>query len=129
MAQANALIGAEDVLGVEVFDTPELSTASARVSETGDVNLPVLGQVEVAGLNPNQAARKIESKLRSRGIMLTPHVTVSIVEGALRGATLLGEVKSPGVYAVTGAAPVGLDRAGRRTCAECGKACNDCPPG
>jgi polysaccharide biosynthesis/export protein len=99
---ANSVIGAEDVLDVEVFDTPELSSATARVSETGEVNLPVLGQVEVAGLNASQAAQRIESKLRSRGIMLQPHVTVSIVESAPRGATLLGEVKSPGVYSVAG---------------------------
>jgi polysaccharide export outer membrane protein len=102
VAEANSVIGADDVLDVEVFDTPELSTATARVSEAGDVNLPVLGTVEVAGLSPSQAARKIEARLRSRGIMLQPHVTVSIVESAPRGATLLGEVKTPGVYSVVG---------------------------
>ena len=99
---ANSIIGAEDVLDVEVFDTPELSSATARVSETGEVNLPVLGRVEVAGLNTSQAAQRIESKLRSGGLMLQPHVTVSIVESASRGATLLGEVRSPGVYSVAG---------------------------
>ena len=102
VAEANSIIGAEDVLDVEVFDTPELSSATAHVTEAGDVNLPVLGAIGVAGLSPSEAARKIESELKSRGIMLQPHVTVSIVESARRGATLLGEVKSPGVYSVTG---------------------------
>lgn len=101
-SSSNAMIGAEDVLDVEVFDTPELSIATARVGDGGDVNLPVLGQVHVAGLSTSEAAQTIEEKLRSRGIMLEPHVTVSIVESAPRGATLLGEVKTPGVYSTTG---------------------------
>ncbi len=102
VAEANSIIGADDVLDVEVFDTPELSSQTARVTEAGDVNLPVLGAIAVAGLSPSEAARKIESELKSRGIMLQPHVTVSIAESAPRGATLLGEVKGPGVYSVAG---------------------------
>lgn len=95
-------IGPGDVLDVEVFDTPELSTATARVSQTGQVSLPVLGTVEIAGLSADQAARQIESDLRAHGILLDPHVTVSVVEYATQGATLLGEVKMPGVYPTFG---------------------------
>ena len=102
VAEANAIIGPNDVLDVEVFDTPELSLASAHVSNDGTVTLPVLGIVQLDGLNANQAARKIETALRTRGIMLQPHVTVSIVEYAAQNATLLGEVKVPGVYPTTG---------------------------
>lgn len=95
-------IGPGDVLDVEVFDTPELSLPGARVNPDGQVNLPVLGIVQVAGLNSTQAARKIEAELRSHGLMLDPHVTVSMVEYAAEGATLLGEVKSPGLYPTRG---------------------------
>lgn len=102
VAEANFTIGPGDVLDVEVFDTPELSLASARVGENGETTLPVLGAIQVSGLNVNQAARKIESALRARGIMLQPHVTVSFVENATQGATLLGQVKTPGVYPTIG---------------------------
>jgi polysaccharide biosynthesis/export protein len=91
-----------DVLSVEVFDTPELSTESARVSESGQIDLPVLGLVKVAGLNPIQAAVRIESELRSHGLMLEPHVTVSVLAYASQVATVLGEVKTAGVYPVFG---------------------------
>jgi polysaccharide export outer membrane protein len=94
-------IGAGDQLDIEVFDTPELS-GLARVSQTGEVNLVVLGNVQVAGLTPNQAARKIESELKSRGILIDPHVTVSIGEYASQGATVTGEVHAPGVYPTLG---------------------------
>jgi polysaccharide biosynthesis/export protein len=95
-------IGPGDVLDVEVFDTPELSLPTARVSQTGQVTLPVLGMVEVEGLNAEQAARQIETEMRARGILLDPHVTVSVVEYTSQGATVIGEVKSPGVYPLFG---------------------------
>jgi len=94
-------IGPGDQVDVEVFDTPELS-GSSRVSQTGEVNIAVLGNVQIAGLTPNQAARKIESELKSQGILIDPHVTVSIGEYASQGATLTGEVKTPGVYPTLG---------------------------
>lgn len=95
-------IGPGDMLSVQVFDTPELSMDTVRVSQNGQVSLPVLGTVDVAGLNTNQAARRIESVLRTRGIMVDPHVIVSVVEYATQGATLLGEVRTPGVYPTFG---------------------------
>jgi polysaccharide biosynthesis/export protein len=96
------LIGPGDVLDVQVFDTPELSMDSVRVGQNGQVGLPVLGLVKVEGLNAVEAARRIEAELRSHGIMLEPHVTVSVVEYATQGATMLGEVRNPGVYPTFG---------------------------
>ena len=95
-------IGPGDVLDVQVFDTPELSSEAVRVSQSGQVTLPVLGVVDIAGLNADQAASRIQSEMRTRGIMLDPQVTVSIVEYATQGATVLGEVKTPGVYPTFG---------------------------
>lgn len=95
-------IGPGDMLNVQVFDTPELSVEAARVSQSGQLTLPVLGVVDIAGLNADQAARRIESELRERGIMLEPHVTVAIVEYATQGATVLGAVGTPGVYPTFG---------------------------
>jgi len=94
-------IGAGDQLDIQVFDTPELSGPS-RVSQSGEVNITVLGNVQVAGLTANQAARKIEAELKSKGILIDPHVTVSISEYASQGATVTGEVHAPGVYPTLG---------------------------
>lgn len=94
-------IGPGDMLSVDVFETPELS-ASLRVGQTGEVNLPVLGKVHVAGLTPPEAAILIQNELKDRGYMLDPHVTVSTTEFASQGASVLGEVHSPGVYPTLG---------------------------
>lgn len=97
----NIAIGAGDLLNIVVFDTPELTT-SARVSQDGDVNLPVLGLMKLAGMNTIDAAHRIEDELRTRRLILDPHVTVFIAEYASQGATVLGEVRTPGVYPTLG---------------------------
>jgi polysaccharide export outer membrane protein len=95
------LIGPGDLLSVVVFETPELST-SARVNQDGDANIPVLGAVHVAGLTTQEASVSVENAYRTRGLLLDPHVTVSETEFASQGATVLGEVRSPGVYPTLG---------------------------
>jgi polysaccharide export outer membrane protein len=97
----NIAIGPGDLLNIVVFDTPELTT-SVRVSQEGEINLPVLGMIKVAGLNTIDTAIKIQDQLRSRNFILDPHVTVFIVEYASQGATVIGEVRSPGVYPTLG---------------------------
>lgn len=94
-------IGAGDLLDVQVFDTPDMS-ARTRVSQNGDINLPVYGFLHVAGLNTDQAAASIETALRDKGLILEPHVTVSISEYASQGATLSGEIRTPGIYPTLG---------------------------
>ena len=95
------LIGPGDLLNVVVFETPELST-SVRVNQDGDAGMPVLGAVHVAGLSSQQASVALEDAYRSRGLLLNPHVTVSETEFASQGASVLGEVRSPGVYPTLG---------------------------
>ena len=95
------LIGPGDLLTVTVFETPELST-SVRVNQNGDANIPVLGPVRVAGMSSQEAAITLEDAFRTRGLLLNPHVTVAETEFASQGASVLGEVRSPGVYPTLG---------------------------
>jgi polysaccharide export outer membrane protein len=90
-------ISAGDLLGVDVFDTPELS-AKLRVSEKGDINIPVAGSTHVGGLTAEEAAASIERLLRDDNILKHPHVEVFVQEYATQGVSILGEVKNPGVY-------------------------------
>jgi polysaccharide biosynthesis/export protein len=94
-------IGPGDLLNVIVFDIPELSGTS-RVSQNGFINLPVLGLVNIAGLNTSEAAGQIETELKKRGLVLDPHVTVAIAEYASQGATIMGEIHLSGVYPTLG---------------------------
>jgi len=102
MARSPAIdVGPGDLLDIVVFDTPELSS-HVRVTQDGFANLPVIGRIDLNGLNADQAARKLEIEFRQRNLLLDPHVTVFIVEYASQGATVSGEVRSPGVYPTLG---------------------------
>ena len=94
-------VGAGDLIEMSVFDTPELS-GKLRVSNTGDVILPLVGTIHVAGLSANEMQNLIRRKLMDGGYMNDPQVTVFISEYATQGVSVLGEVKAPGVYPALG---------------------------
>ena len=90
-------IGNGDLVEVSVFDTPELS-GKLRVSDTGDVVLPLIGKVHVTGMKAEDAAALIRQKFISGNYLRDPQVTVFVVEYATQNVSVLGEVKSPGIY-------------------------------
>jgi len=100
-AAQNIPIGPGDLLDLEVFDTPELS-GKLRVDQQGRLTLPLGGDVQVQGLTVAAAADAVRQKLVDLQIMLQPAVTVNIVEYATEGVTVLGEVRSPGIYTLLG---------------------------
>lgn len=88
------------VVHVSVFSAPDFSV-NTRVSESGDIAFPYLGAVHVEGLNSAQAADAIATQLKAKNLVLDPHVLVT-VETFTTGITVLGEVRSPGVYPLPG---------------------------
>ncbi len=90
-----------DTISVIVYDTPDL-TLTVRVSQSGTIDLPLLGDIPVAGLSEATASHLIDQKYIGAGILLRPATTVLIVEFASRGVSILGEVVRPGVYPVPG---------------------------
>jgi len=94
-------LDAGDLLEITTFDTPELS-GKFRVDSRGDVSLPIGGAVRVLGLTAEQTAVAVERFLRDRDILKNPHVTVLVLEYATQGVNVMGEVKQPGIYPLTG---------------------------
>lgn len=95
-------ISSGDLLELDVFDTPELS-GKLRVDEDGNVALPLAQDLPVAGLTAEQAARKIEARFREAAVLKDPHASVTVLESATQGITIMGEVRNPGVYPLLGA--------------------------
>ncbi len=101
-ARAAALrLDTGDLLEITTFDTPELS-GKFRVDSRGEISLPLGGAVPVQGLTAEQAAVAVERFLRDRDILKNPHVTVLVLEYATQGVNVMGEVKQPGIYPLTG---------------------------
>lgn len=94
-------IGAGDLLEMTIFDTPELS-GKLRVSNGGDILLPLVGSLHVAGLKAEEAQNLIRQKFVDGGFLKDPQVTVFIAEYATQGVSVLGEVKNPGIYPAFG---------------------------
>jgi polysaccharide export outer membrane protein len=94
-------IGAGDLVEMSVFDTPELS-GKLRVSNTGDVILPLVGSLHLQGLKAGEAQALIRQKLIDGGFLKDPQVTVFVAEYATQGVAIVGEVKNPGIYPAFG---------------------------
>jgi polysaccharide biosynthesis/export protein len=95
-------IGAGDLVEMSVFDTPELS-GKLRVSNTGDIILPLVGSIHVAGMKAIDVQNLIRQRFIDGGFLKDPQVTVFVTEYATQGVSVLGEVKTPGIYPAFGA--------------------------
>jgi len=94
-------IAAGDELDVNVFGVPELSTHQ-RVDGAGDINLPLVKLVHVAGLTSDAAEAVVEKHLRDGGFVKDPHVSIFVKEYSSSGIAILGEVLHPGIYPASG---------------------------
>lgn len=92
-------IGPEDVIEVSVFGVDDLHTI-ARVSATGNIRLPLIDNIQAAGLTITELEASIAKKLKK--FVTEPAVSVYIKEYRSQQIAVLGAVKSPGVYYVTG---------------------------
>jgi polysaccharide biosynthesis/export protein len=93
-------IGPSDVLDISVFQVPEL-TKSVQVAESGTVNLPLVGEIPVAGRSAQEVERDLTSRLGTKYVN-NPQVTVYVKEYNSRRVTITGAIKKPGVYPIKG---------------------------
>ena len=95
--QAREILGASDSIRITVFQNPELTTES-RVSQTGSIVFPLIGEVELAGLTAAEAGTRIAEKLKRGGFIVNPQVAVTILQVRSRQVSVLGQFAKPGNY-------------------------------
>jgi|SRR5882724_755044 len=96
------VIGAGDVLEMEVFDVKELSR-DVRVSQTGSIGIPLVPvRLQVAGLTETQAEQKISEVLQANGLVSHPEVSVNVKERKSKPITVVGAVSHAMVYQAEG---------------------------
>jgi len=89
------ILGSGDLLGIEVFDVPEL-TRDVRVSESGFISLPLLPiKVRAIGLTAFQLQDKLAELLQANGLVSSPQVTVAVKEQHGEPITVIGAVRTP----------------------------------
>lgn len=90
-------LGPGDLIEVNVYNVPELAS-KVRVSNSGDVYLPLIDYVHVDGLTQEEAQTLIEKRLADGGFVRSPHVTIFVDDASSQGVTVIGEVLKPGIY-------------------------------
>ena len=93
-------IGAKDLLAINVFEVPELNI-TVRVSENGDITLPLLGTIKAGGLTRFQLEKRMAGLLE-RSYLKNAQVTVFIKEYQSKKVSVIGAVKNPGNYDLIG---------------------------
>lgn len=89
------------LLNVAVYGEPDLGT-QARVDQKGDIVLPLIGAIHVAGKTVTEAQAAVETKYQSAQILKHPQVMMNVLQYVNSGVVVLGEVQSPGRYTMLG---------------------------
>src|SRR5271154_5259552 len=92
---ANYTIGAQDVLDISVWKEPEVSRV-VPVRPDGKISLPLLNDVQAAGLTPAALAAQITESLKK--FVTNPQVTVIVKTINSQRIYILGEVTRPGAF-------------------------------
>jgi polysaccharide export outer membrane protein len=93
-AEREYQVGSGDVLEVEVIGNPDLSRLPT-VQTNGAILLPLLGEVQVAGLTVGEIQRKV-TNLLEKDYLVNPQVVVTISQYNSQYVTVVGEVNNPG---------------------------------
>ena len=94
------VIGPSDQLVIDVYGLPELSR-TLTVDLSGQVALPLAGQIKASGLTASELSDVIADRLR-QGYVRDPRVTVGVAVAANQVVTVDGAVSQPGAYPVLG---------------------------
>jgi polysaccharide export outer membrane protein len=95
------VLGPGDEVEVTVYGAPDLSEHT-RVATNGNISMPLVGYIRVAGLSSSEAEDAIEAQLRQNNVVNNPQVSVYVKEYTSGGISVAGEVSKPGVYSALG---------------------------
>jgi polysaccharide biosynthesis/export protein len=99
------VIGNDDVLAINVWKEPDISRA-IPVRSDGKISLPLVGEVQAAGLTPLRLESDIASRLKN--YISEPEVTVIVQQVNSQKFNILGQVERPGSYVIANS-PTVLD--------------------
>jgi polysaccharide export outer membrane protein len=89
-------LGPGDVIAIHALHVPEIPKEPTKLAEDGSLDLPMIGSIKAVGLTPVQLAAEIRKRLDN--FVKNPEVSVDVVEIKSRPVSVMGAVKSPGVY-------------------------------
>jgi len=97
-SDSDYVIGAEDVLAVNVWKEPDMSRV-VPVRPDGKITLPLIGDIQASGMAPKELQANIENGLKA--FVAAPEVTVIVQEVKSVKFNIVGEIARPGSYPLT----------------------------
>jgi polysaccharide export outer membrane protein len=106
-APAGYILSPTDQVAVEVFGEDDLRT-SGRLNPEGNLSVPLLGSIHLAGLTLTQAVSKL-TELYSRDYLVNPKINVTLLGYARKHFSILGQVNHPGSLEMPESSQEGID--------------------
>jgi polysaccharide biosynthesis/export protein len=94
------IVGSEDLLEVQIFGEEDLNR-QVRVDGEGQVTLPLVGSVKVAGFTPKTIEKRLMAAYGAR-YLRDPQITLSVKEYRHQRVSVTGAVDKPGYYEIIG---------------------------
>jgi polysaccharide biosynthesis/export protein len=95
------IVGAHDVLTITSYDQADLSGKFA-VEADGTFTYPLIGRFKAGGLTLRATEEQLKKKLKDEGYFNNPQITVAVEQYRSQKVFVVGEVRTPGTYAITG---------------------------
>jgi len=95
--ETSYLLGPGDVLKITVYNNPDLSLET-RVTETGMISFPLVGELKLGGITASVAEKKIADLLESGGFVKQPQINILVAQFQSKMVSVLGSVYKPGRY-------------------------------
>lgn len=96
-------LGRNDLVSVAItglLDQFQETVVTKRISESGNVSMPLVGPVKVLDLTEAEAEQTIAEAYREGNIIQNANVSVTVIEARARTFSILGAVSAPGQYAI-----------------------------
>jgi polysaccharide export outer membrane protein len=101
LSGSDLVLQSGDLLVISLYGIPDFNR-EVRVAEKGDIVLPLIGTLHVAGLTIQGAETLVRNRLIQGGFFVDPQVSITARESASLGTSILGEVQKPGIYFLPG---------------------------
>jgi polysaccharide export outer membrane protein len=95
------VVGPQDVLTINSYDQSDLSGRFA-VEADGTFTFPLIGRIKVGGLTLRQIEAEIKKRLKDERYFVNPQLSVAIDQFKSQKVFIVGEVRNPGAYPLSG---------------------------
>jgi polysaccharide export outer membrane protein len=91
-------LGVGDWVSIQIVGQPDVTS---YVAPDGTINVPLIGNIPVAGITAAQASDRVAKALKDGGFFVSPQVTINSTEPQGQSVAVLGEVVAQGNYPIT----------------------------